>query len=364
MLKILKKEPPYYCEKFLLDSSKNPETGDPIEIYGSEHKKFMKKCKNFDIKKIKFKKFQEICENWQDNAILNPSKYLQVKHDKIYQKVFKNCNVNICGSNYFSISFGGETIDVPNKIKDWTLVRVLGQGGFGLVIECYHATNRETLYAMKLEHVSSEGLPLEMEFYHDNHKNKYIPKYFDSGIVNEKIRYLVIEKLFPVKFTDKTIQEIISGLESFAKVNKTHGDIKLPNIMQRKNKEVVFVDFGLSLYIEPKKIVIDKYNIAGTPYFMSVTSHKGIVTYRNDLESLVYILLDSIHTLPWYRIHKNNSILQNKIKFIELFLSQDDVVMDKFKMYDNPGLFFFAKNVFTLAVHEFPDYTLLKSFFR
>lgn len=252
---------------------------------------------------------------------------------------------------------------VPQIINNsWILSKKIGNGGFGLVYDCYHIKNPKKIYAIKLEHILSSGLYFEIKIYKDMKNSNFIPKLFDCGVYG-RIRYIVIEKLYNFNFSIKKLPNLIEGLESFYLNNKSHGDIKLENIMERESGEIVFIDFGLSKSIKKYK---DKNTISGTLSYMSINSHMGIVSFKNDLESLMYCILEILNKLPWntkkLRFDNLNEVLNLKLEFSEKIkknkFSQEYLDLKKYSR-----LLLFVKYITNIKNKEIPDYNYLKNLF-
>lgn len=101
--------------------------------------------------------------------------------------------------------------------------------------------------------------------------------------------------------------QLIDRLKLLHSHNIVHSDLKLENaVMGLENvcgeNMVYVIDFGLSQMIEddnqtsPKKIG----RMVGSLRFMGIGAHDGIVAFRNDLESVFYMLLFMLNgDLPW-----------------------------------------------------------------
>lgn len=121
--------------------------------------------------------------------------------------------------------------------------------------------------------------------------------------------------------------DLVSKLEELHKLNIVHSDIKADNVTIGLNNSsnLYLIDFGLAQTInstaeadkQPEKIAY----IVGTRNFMSVGAHKGLVSFKNDMESLA-ILLVYLHSkkLPWEKYSQNEmqAILDAKKKYFFL----------------------------------------------
>ena len=89
-----------------------------------------------------------------------------------------------------------------------------------------------------------------------------------------------------------------------------HRDIKPENFLM-SNGKIKLIDFGFAKkYFDDNHIPFKKINdIIGTPNYISLNIHNLVEpSRRDDLESLIYILLYLDQNIPW----KNVSILEKK----------------------------------------------------
>lgn len=342
-------------------------------------------------------KLRRICEEWFNNRGIDPISRKKIRPNfKIYKNLLTKCSelddkrsfekANIKKKNNNSgllqisglpravpkindvVVYDDKQVKIPQQINNWILGKKLGNGGFGIVYECINIYDKKT-YAIKVEHQLSGGLYVENKFYNSVRKfnNKHIPTVYDGGVF-QKIRYMVIDKLYPFKFTPDRIPEIIEALQSFASMNRSHGDVKFDNMMQRETGELVLIDFGLSWQIKPSIFDVDPKHISGTMVFMSLYTHEGIVTYRNDLESLIYCILEIINKLPWdkkkFTFEDIHEVYHLKLDFLNKIMTKDDETLKYFDLYELPKIYNFIFEVMQLNKHEYPNYNLLKSFFK
>lgn len=95
---------------------------------------------------------------------------------------------------------------------------------------------------------------------------------------------------------------VIEKLEVMHNCGLIHNDLKPQNIMTNYNSNSIFlIDFGLSFNFN--QVSKHYYSFKGTPYFASNNQLvKGPLGPRDDLESLIYILIYFIlGRLPWAR---------------------------------------------------------------
>lgn len=99
--------------------------------------------------------------------------------------------------------------------------------------------------------------------------------------------------------------KLLDRLEVLHSENIVHCDLKPENVAvgYEDKTELYLIDFGVSKTImnadellQPIKI----NRILGTPNYLSIGAHENIVSFRNDIESLGYVLLFLISgDLPW-----------------------------------------------------------------
>lgn len=410
------------CKDFFKNKNINPLTGRTIKDNGAVQKKLIKQCQDLKLSgsykksapttgkspkrstrkkknpsiSLSADKLRRICEEWFNNRGVDPISRKKIRPNfKIYKTLLTKCSefndnkntyrANIKNTNNSGllqipgiprpvpkindvVVYDGKQVRIPQQIKNWILGKKLGKGGFGIVYECINIYDKKT-YAIKVEHQLSGGLYVENKFYNSVRKynNRHIPTLYDVGVF-QKIRYMVIDKLFPFKFTPDRISEIIEAIESFAAMNRSHGDIKFDNMMQRETGELVLIDFGLSWKIKPFVFNADPKHISGTMVFMSLYTHEGIVTYRNDLESLIYCILEIINILPWdnakFTFKDIHEVYHRKLDFLNKIMTKDDATLKYFDLYELPKIYNFIFEVMQLDIHDYPNYGLLKSFFK
>lgn len=398
------------CDNFIKNSNINPVTNRKIKKNGPVYNELIRFCENKNKTKnsvsTSLEKLKKICEEWFNNKNIDPiSKKKIGPGGIIYNNLMRKCSdvqktndtntfveykdkkhhdfnlFNICNKKSDKINrnnaidkieFGDDVILVPKIIGMWVLTTKLGKGGFGLVYECYHKVRGPNIkYAMKIEHELSFGLLNEFNLYStfEKYKSKYVPEIYDYGIFNN-LQYVVMETLYPFKFNFNRIVEVIDAIKSFAHMKLSHGDIKWDNMMQKKNGDLVFIDFGLTYPINERSKLEDETKVGGTLIYMSINSHRGIITYSNDLESLLYCILDMITKLPWdknYDINDYKTIITKigtlKIDTAFKIINRNPTIMKKFKFNEFPRLEIFADIVMRLKINDIPDYELLKKVF-
>lgn len=155
-------------------------------------------------------------------------------------------------------------------ISGYSIIKIIGHGRYGIV----YLVENENFERYILKQLKNNMLEETKEklFYEQEILNKLndsrFPKFISlieeeiTGYVLEYIEGIVFEDLLIRKiynFSKKEIYNIADQLldiiELLHKNNVVHRDIRLPNVILKKNKELVLIDFGLARYIDNKKYV-------------------------------------------------------------------------------------------------------------
>lgn len=358
-----------FCKKFKLDSNLDPYTGKLI------NKSFKDKLEQICVKKNKNAKTPPSitlndCFEFRIDDKQHPNpKYRNIKFTAREKKrIDDHCTkIEKLDKNLMNKN----TKLIVNQV--WILNKRLGSGGFGEVFSVTHTEDANIKAAIKIEKTSKkERYFYELEMYKYilreykqmkmelKIKSLLIPHLYDYG-TNFCYKFLVIEKLQPINIVNKNaILKILDALEFLCNLNISHGDIKFENIMKRPStNEYVLVDFGLS-----QKIVNiyerSEANTMGTPIFMSIPSHLGYLTYMNDLESLVYCLLDSQNALPWENYKNSIELKNHKTSILKGIWSESPNFMKYFNLTSQHYITKLVKYVATFDLRGKPDFKYLK----
>ncbi|WP_373600876.1 protein kinase family protein [Paraclostridium bifermentans] len=155
-------------------------------------------------------------------------------------------------------------------ISGYSIIKIIGQGRYGIV---YLVENKNfERYILKqlknnMLEETKEKLFYEQEILNKLNDSRF-PKFISlieeeiTGYVLEYIEGIVFEDLLIRKnynFSKKEIynfaDQLLDIIELLHKNNVVHRDIRLPNVILKKNKELVLIDFGLARYIDNKKYV-------------------------------------------------------------------------------------------------------------
>lgn len=145
-------------------------------------------------------------------------------------------------------------------------------------------------------------------------------KYIDNGETTSGHDFMAIELLGPslmklfdannLSFSLQTVamigMQLLNRLKTLHQANRIHADLKPENVTKglgQNRGELYLIDFGLSQKINyatelNEPIKIDRF--IGTFKYASIGAHKGVVSFRNDIESLAYMLLFFVTgDVPW-----------------------------------------------------------------
>ncbi|KAK0424839.1 hypothetical protein QR680_008882 [Steinernema hermaphroditum] len=209
-----------------------------------------------------------------------------------------------------------------------TVVKLLGQGGFGLVYLVQDS--KENRYAMKTEYFC-ESIPSRMKMEvkaYDKIANfrKAHPKsgmrllgFYGSGAIGNLKFFLMslvgpsVDSLiakYEISFATalRLCIEMFVGIVDLHECGFVHRDIKPENYaigLNADRRRVYLVDLGMVVRVLEESDPMpssSKYDFIGTPLYAPRTSHLGNVqTRKDDLESWIYSCADlfSPNKLPW-----------------------------------------------------------------
>ncbi|KAK8893554.1 hypothetical protein M9Y10_021977 [Tritrichomonas musculus] len=260
------------------------------------------------------------------------------------------------------------------KIGAYTIIRLIGQGGYGDIYEVSHQRDDDdeernnsntNIFAMKVEHISSpkQALSYEKNILKELKGSHFFPHLYYYGI-EMSFHYLVMDLLGPsLSNTRRELAKhrfslfttlrlsvfMLQCIQNFHKRGYVHCDIKPGNFLLRshlvhyieesdeKNEKakakrktsklslmmtdspIVLIDYGLSRqFIDPNtnSPFPDRRlgGFVGTTKYASLNIHQGFDTSpRDDLASWIYSTVEMIDgKLPW---SKTNDL--KKTKFLK-----------------------------------------------
>ncbi|MGL5347202.1 MAG: protein kinase domain-containing protein [Peptostreptococcaceae bacterium] len=154
-------------------------------------------------------------------------------------------------------------------INGYTILKIIGQGRYGIV---YLAENNKSekfiIKQLKkdmlekslsklfyeeeiLKKLDDPSFPKFVDNFKDEDTIGYIIEYIDGTVFEDLLGFIVFKKE-DIYHIASQLLDIISILQEN---NIVHRDIRPPNVMVKKNKDLVLIDFGLARYINNKRYV-------------------------------------------------------------------------------------------------------------
>lgn len=222
-----------------------------------------------------------------------------------------------------------ELAELKEFMKNFNLLNVLGEGSFGEVWKAEHRQVGKSV-AIKFSKIPN-SIEHEYKIYRLIKSRepvlfsvKPIPTIFGFGNVIG-LTWLAMDLLGPSiddlykklgMFTKKTILmmglKMIECLEYLHRCGIVHGDIKGDNFALSANnpQNIVIMDFGLARDIESVST-----DFHGSLSYASIAMHeRKRVSFKDDIESLGYMLSDYHKKLPWRNV-KWPECFEDRIEF-------------------------------------------------
>ena len=180
--------------------------------------------------------------------------------------------------------------DTKELFKEYTVLKKIGKGTFGLVVLAIHIQTNEKVAIKILEKEKIIGksdferIKREIQILKNLRHNNIVQLY---NVIDTQMHiYLITEyvngiELFDYILKQKRIneiescylyQQIISGIEYLGKLNITHRDIKPENLLIDKNKKIKIVDFGLSNICQENQLLS---TACGSPFYAAPEILRG-----------------------------------------------------------------------------------------
>ena len=155
--------------------------------------------------------------------------------------------------------------------NEYTIVKEIGEGRYGIVYlaknddnsiviikqlkkDMLRETRKQLFYEQKiLRSLDYDAFPKFIGKFKDRYRQGYILEYFDGQDFEDLVeldRYIFTkEEIYQIA------ERILDLIEILHNNNIAHGDIRLPNVILKKNKDIGLIDFGLARFIDNKKYI-------------------------------------------------------------------------------------------------------------
>lgn len=212
---------------------------------------------------------------------------------------------------------------IPTAIKKegkvvFKIGQCLGTGGFGEVRKAMMIGRGEIAIKFQLKSKPYEVLAQEIKVLQSMSGTIGFPNSIGNGsTINHHFVAMQLlggsllkiykdqHKFFGLTTVLKIGIQVLDRLEHLHAKNIVHGDLKPENIVLGLNdtSTLHLIDFGLSTEIpdaDQRCVAFRTNKVRGTLKYMSINAHNAIVAFKNDIESLAYLLVFfNRSTLPW-----------------------------------------------------------------
>jgi serine/threonine protein kinase len=270
-----------------------------------------------------------------------------------------------------------------NDLQEYSIVKKIGEGAFGVVYKAYKKSEPNKYYAIKVEpHNTDSRLEYEVQIYRALNSEIGFPKIYDFKKTKKHniaiMEYLgpTLEELFEFcnyKFSLKTVLmigiQILNRIEKVHKLGFLHRDIKPDNFLigvgPMKNR-IYLIDFGLSkrfIDSQSKEHIDYKTNVnfTGSFRFSSIRNHKGIEqSRRDDLESIGYMLIFFLKgKLPWQGLTASTKAKRSK----QIYQVKKETSLEILCEGIPKEFLLYMKYCMNLKFTQLPNYEILRNLF-
>lgn len=202
-----------------------------------------------------------------------------------------------------------------------------------------------------------EGIP----HIYDSNFGRY-PEYFTEEAYHADLNTLSKQyKQFDLPTTVSIYLQLMIDLEALHDKNIIHGNISPKRVVVTESKtRILLVDFINAIdYKNPKHIKPENRNKSDLSCsFSSLSVHNGICTFKDDIESLVYMIIFLLTgKLPWKSAFPKNTFSKwQKVFIMKRSANAKEISQNCPKEFEN--LIIYARK---LKDNEKPDYSYLKS---
>lgn len=151
-------------------------------------------------------------------------------------------------------------------INDYSIIKIIGEGRYGIAYLAINdkeqkcvikqlkknmlkETRKKLFYEEQiLQSLDNPSFPKFLGKFRDKYREGYLLEYIEGKVFED----LVVQD--NCKFTRNDIYKIASQLLNLTEIlhnkNIVHRDIRLPNVIVKKNMDLALIDFGLARYID------------------------------------------------------------------------------------------------------------------
>ena len=300
-------------------------------------------------------------------------------------------------------------LKLPNKINDiYTIGKLLGRGGFGMVYDVSHKRYPMQPLAAKIERTRKINgkqnkhpqLYYEYRMYKHLHKrlqtgHNFLPrvKMFTQIFTEDKVKLNVmvmdkvganVAKIFSSHNKSFTISgvmsigiQMVNCIKAIHKCNVIHRDVKPENFCVGwgdQQDRLFIVDFGLSKCFRNSDGTHIPYrsgkSLTGTPRYASIHCHQGVEqSRRDDMESIIYVLIYlACGKLPWQNLRrkkrpqKNSGAQTTAAENIDLILKKKMDISPEVLCKDmHKNMCICLKYIQTIDFDEAPNYEKIRN---
>tara|TARA_B110000444_G_scaffold82935_3_gene78387 strand:+ start:3796 stop:4569 length:774 start_codon:yes stop_codon:yes gene_type:complete len=252
----------------------------------------------------------------------------------------------------------------------YVIEKFISRGSFGMVYQCSFNNKK---YAVKSNN-DSKILRYEASIYTHLRSVKNISSLFDFFLY-DNYYYMVLD-LYKLNLKDfktnnfksnnynerfkKMINKIVITIQEIHNTGVIHRDLKPVNICINSNSEPFIVDFGMAKRIinNKKHIEVRSINsIIGSPNYISQNVTRLIEpTRRDDMESIIYIILYMLLDETNYKNYTNNTLnIQKELSTIESLINDNDI---------DVNLFLALRYIRKLNYSQQPNYNYITGLFQ
>jgi len=209
-------------------------------------------------------------------------------------------------------------------VEKYRVLRLLGSGGMGSVLEARHAALGHSVALKILHQPATEGDEASMRFFREARataslESEHVVRIFDLGTTEQGLPFLVMERLsgfdlgdvlmrigtFPPSLAVECVLQATRGVIQAHEAGIVHRDLKPSNLFLTRRADgrplVKVLDFGISkLKSEESVRLTQTRTVVGSPLYMSPEQVRDArqVDVRTDVWSLGAILYELLSGRP------------------------------------------------------------------